>query len=72
MSASIRTKVLITVMTYPLPSRGYRKTVFPYNSWVVLGVFWLPREKEGPVATNRRCSSPMEAYHRDPNGQRMY
>lgn len=51
MSASIRTKVLITVMTYPLPSRGYRKTVFPYNSWVVLGVFWLPREKEGPVAT---------------------
>lgn len=48
---SVRKKFLDEMCSPTRDTRFFMGTVFPYNSWVVLGVFWPPREKEEPAST---------------------
>ena len=40
---SVKAKFLDQMCSANRDTRFYMGTVFPYNSWVVLGVFWPPR-----------------------------
>ncbi len=48
---SVKKKFLDEMCSPTRDTRFFMGTVFPYNSWVVLGVFWPPLQEEEPAAT---------------------
>lgn len=48
---SVRAKFLNELCGPEKDTRFFMGTVFPYNTWVVLGVFWPPLEKKGEGST---------------------
>lgn len=46
---SVRTKYLDTLCASDRDTRFFMGTVFPYNTWVVIGVFWPPRAHQGEL-----------------------
>jgi hypothetical protein len=47
---SVKEKYLGELCRSDKDTRFFMGTVFPYNSWVVLGVFWPPQQEEGRPA----------------------
>jgi hypothetical protein len=47
--ANVRKKFLEEICGLLKDTRFFMGTVFPYNSWVVIGVFWPPKETQGSL-----------------------
>ena len=43
-ASSVRRKYLDELCNHTKDTRFFMGTVFPYNTWVVLGVFWPPKQ----------------------------
>lgn len=48
-AASVRKKFFEEICHPSRDTRFFMGTVFPYNTWVVLGVFWPPKGQPGPL-----------------------
>ena len=48
-ASSVRSKYLDELCNHTKDTRFFMGTVFPYNTWVVLGVFWPPK----PIASRK-------------------
>ncbi len=44
--ASVRQKFFDEICNPSRDTRFFMGTVFPYNTWVVIGVFWPPKERQ--------------------------
>jgi hypothetical protein len=47
--ASVRKKFFDEICDSSRDTRFFMGTVFPYNTWVVIGVFWPPKELQGSL-----------------------
>jgi hypothetical protein len=47
--ASVKKKFLTEMCHESRDTRFFMGTVFPYNTWVVIGVFWPPKVKQGSL-----------------------
>jgi hypothetical protein len=47
--ASVRKKFFDEICHSSRDTRFFMGTVFPYNTWVVIGVFWPPRDSQGAL-----------------------
>ena len=47
--ASLRKKFFDEICHPSRDTRFFMGTVFPYNTWVVIGVFWPPRKSLAPL-----------------------
>ena len=43
---SVRQKYLDEICAYTRETQFFMGTVFPYNTWVVIGVYWPPKVKQ--------------------------
>ena len=46
---SVRNKFLGELCRHDKDTRFFMGTHFPYNTWLVLGVFWPPKERQGKL-----------------------
>ena len=47
--ASVRKKFLDEICDQSRDTRFFMGTVFPYNTWVVIGVFWPPKDPQSSL-----------------------